>query len=271
MRGSDRARDRRESPAEPPGGLGRVIAATAAVLRTHGHRRMELEFRLGRSGPGGAFVAGVSEAHWRRLASALETSRHDGATRSDTVEYVQADGGRYAVPRGNRGESHPAGGAPTESPTESPTGDLAAAEHDEPGRAGRDPAASDGPAPAIKITHKERLHRLDYPAPAPHPWTVRASIALEVVERPPPGASGDPPPHRFRRTKDRTSYRFGPWTVDLTKATSNLPGELDNDDETFEVEVELADATVLFARPLEDVVRWGWGIACDMCALMQGE
>jgi hypothetical protein len=94
------------------------------------------------------------------------------------------------------------------------------------------------------------------------PWCARAGISLESIE------VGQPAPlpsqQRYRRRKFRRSYRYECWSFDLTRVSSNLPGQLDNDDETYEVEVELVDTSVLFVRPLDNVVMWGLELIRDM-------
>ena len=94
------------------------------------------------------------------------------------------------------------------------------------------------------------------------PWCARAGISLESIEigRPPPL----PSEQGVRRQKFRRSYRYRCWSFDLTRVTSNLPGHLDNDEETYEVEVELVDAGELFVRPLDNVVIWGLSLIKDM-------
>lgn len=112
--------------------------------------------------------------------------------------------------------------------------------------------------------HKKRLSDTDMNTTA-GPWCCRASLSLEEVD--PPGAAPPPGTHRFQRHKQRWSYVHRCWSIDLTRVTSNLPHQLDNDDVSYEIEIELRDTTELFARPLDNVLLWGWTMACDLCAM----
>ena len=115
--------------------------------------------------------------------------------------------------------------------------------------------------------HKQRMKDIDVDVSG-CPWTCRASMSLEVVD--PPSASCA---HecRYERHKLRWSYRYRCWSVDLTEVMSNLPHQLDNDGKSYEVEIELADTSELFARPMVDLATWGLVLAKDMCGLMIGD
>ena len=113
------------------------------------------------------------------------------------------------------------------------------------------------PRPAHWL-HKKRLHDVDTDTDTS--WSCRTSISLEQVGRGPPPTS-----HRFQRDKERWSFRHKCWSVDMTRVVSNLPHQLDNDDVSFEVEVELRDTGELFGRPLPHVLEWGWTIVTDLC------
>ena len=87
-----------------------------------------------------------------------------------------------------------------------------------------------------------------------------------------PGDAGPPPAHAtLERHKQRWSYRYRCWSIDLTRVTSNLPHQLDSDAPAFEIEIELADTTELFVRPVPCILEWGGMLVDDACSLMQGK
>lgn len=201
-----------------------VRAALAQVLRTYGHDRLELEFRLGMRG-GGAFVPGVSEARWEALKAQLDAgSLGAGVVVTDTRELISDDGsgGKYVVD-------------------------------------------CTGARPGYWM-HKKRLHNADFDTDSP--WSCRTSMSLEVVD-PADAARPLPTAHRFERHKQRWSYPWKCWSIDLTRVVSNLPHQLDNDGVSYEVEIELRDPAALFTRTTDDVLRWGWQLVTDMCGLLQ--
>lgn len=112
--------------------------------------------------------------------------------------------------------------------------------------------------------HKQRLADVDDDSLGP--WSVRASVSLEE----PDAAPAIKAFLKYERKKQRWSYRHRCWRIDLTRVSSNLPCQLDEDRETHEVEIELADQDVLFEKPVDYVVEWGWSLARDMCELMSG-
>lgn len=116
--------------------------------------------------------------------------------------------------------------------------------------------------------HKKRLADvdLDPEAGSTRPWTVRASVSLEEAD----GVRATGAELRYERHKRRWSYRHECWSVDLTIVRSNLPTHLDDDEEAYEVEIELVDQGVLFEKTVEHVVEWGWGLVEDMMGLMTG-
>lgn len=120
------------------------------------------------------------------------------------------------------------------------------------------------PAASGHWMHKQRMQDIDTDVPG-CPWTCRASLSLEVVD--PPSATPEGV-CKFERHKRRWSYRYRCWSVDLTEVMSNLPHQLDNDGKSYEVEIELADTSELFARPMVDIAAWGMMLAKDMCQLM---
>ena len=115
--------------------------------------------------------------------------------------------------------------------------------------------------------HKTRLGDVDVDptGDSQRPWSQRASVSLEEVESTPAQVA-----LKYERKKQRWSYRHECWSIDLTKVQSNLPSHLDEDQDCFEVEIELVDQGILFERPLDHVVQWGWRLADDMCRLMAG-
>lgn len=115
--------------------------------------------------------------------------------------------------------------------------------------------------------HKKRLADvdLDPSAASTRPWSVRASVSLEEAGDDVQASGLE---LRYERRKRRWSYRHECWSVDLTIVRSNLPSHLDDDEEAYEVEVELVDQGVLFEKTAEHVVAWGWGLVEDMMALM---
>lgn len=203
--------------------------SVAQALKTYGHQRLELEFRLGQRGAGG-FVPGVTQAAWEALKAALDESCGEGRAfrlvTSDTRELIAGDG------TGAKYVMDSAGGA------------------------------------APFWMHKKRLWDLDRDTGTP--WCCRASASLEVVDAPRREDAPRRPPasHRFERHKQRWSYRHRCWSLDLTRVASNLPHQLDNDDVSYEVELELVDTSELFARTLPNLLEWAHTMVADVCAMM---
>ena len=204
-----------------------LAAALVKALKTYGHERLELEFRLGHRAPGG-FVPGVSEGAWDALKARLDQSCGEGKAfrlvTTDTRELISGDGSgaKYVIDKA-------------------------------------------GATPPFWM-RKQRLWDVDRDTGTP--WGCRASASLEVVD--PPQAQPRPPPgtHRFERHKQRWSYRHRCWAFDLTRVASNLPHQLDNDSVSFEVEMELADPSELFARPVPNLLEWAHAMIHDLCAMM---
>lgn len=206
------------SRAERPEEL--LKARVRSTVRTYGHARLELEWRLGHLQ--GTFRPGVGADAWRRLQHALDASPAFTKSFAETVEHM-----------------------------------------------------GDG-APGLKRIHdvateetswmlKKRLADVD--ADARGPWSVRASVSMEEAEPAPPS----PPPLPYERRKQRWSYAHECWRVDLTRVRGNLPSQADEDRDTYEVELELADTGVLFERTLDWVLDWGWRVVDELCGLMTGE
>lgn len=112
----------------------------------------------------------------------------------------------------------------------------------------------------VNNTHwmtKTRVLTVDYPP------RVRVSLATEVVE--PVTETLSEKAFGYQRFKERTSYRYRCWSVDLTKVVSTA--DRDSDVTTYEVEIELIDKDELFVRPIWNVIHWGHTLANDMLQL----
>jgi hypothetical protein len=205
------------------GGLHREVAV---VLDTYGHRRLELEFRLGHRSVGGKFVPGLSKEGWERLKRALDipSKALDRVVVTETTEFICDDNSGAVAKTVQRN-----GGA------------------------------------APYWLHKKRLRDFDYEV-TDSPWACRVSLSLEDTQ---PTQQPRPSAPTFERHKQRWSYRYGCWAVELTRVRSNLPHQLDSDMLAYEVEIELVDVAVLFTRPLDNVLKWGWSIAADMSRLAE--
>lgn len=115
----------------------------------------------------------------------------------------------------------------------------------------------------VCVIHKKRLSDRDFSTDSP--WCARASLSLEEREDVP--AAGIK--HVYERRKKRWSYAFKCWSVDLTQVAGNLPHQLDDDRESYEVEIELRDTKELFVRTVDSIVHWGWDMVHDVCKLLQ--
>lgn len=115
---------------------------------------------------------------------------------------------------------------------------------------------------AVTIIHKKRLNDMDIDLA---PWTLRASLSLEETDRPndPPAVVRAANRAAFTRHKRRWRYLHKCWSVDLTRVQSNLPHQLDTDEDVYEIEIELVDTEELFVRPVNNVIAWGLQIARD--------
>lgn len=110
--------------------------------------------------------------------------------------------------------------------------------------------------------HKKRIVDTDAGIESA-PWTCRTSVSLEETST----SNGPPSRHTFERLKQRWSYVYKCWSIDLTRVQSNLPHQLDNDGMSFEIEIELKDTSEFFARPLAHIMEWGWSIVQDVARL----
>jgi hypothetical protein len=89
-------------------------------------------------------------------------------------------------------------------------------------------------------------------------FAMRTSLALEEQSvSAPPGTPLIKSNSQFatQRKKVRTSYTMGPWRVDFTRV-EQIP-ESNDVEETYEVEVELADNGVFFEKEIEQVLHEG--------------
>ncbi|AGE49045.1 mRNA capping enzyme beta chain [Acanthocystis turfacea Chlorella virus Br0604L] len=89
-------------------------------------------------------------------------------------------------------------------------------------------------------------------------FAMRTSLALEEKSTsPPPGTPIITSNSQFttQRKKMRASYMLGPWRVDFTRV-EQIPDNSDTE-ETYEVEVELADAGIFFEKEIEQVLHEG--------------
>ena len=206
----------------------RLVAALRSALGTYGHSRLELEWRLGHRQ--GQFRPGVGADAWRRLQTALDASPAFTKSFKETVERLGDVPGMKRIDSVSGGSDSSGGGG------------------------------------GSTWMHKKRLADvdLDPAAASTRPWSVRASVSLEEADE----AKATGGELRYERRKRRWSYRHECWSVDLTIVRSNLPSHLDDDEEAYEVEVELVDQGVLFEKTAEHVVEWGWGLVEDMMALM---
>lgn len=202
--------------------LGGLRASLAQVLRTYGHDRLELEFRLGHR-TAHKFVPGVTESGWQRLKARLDkpSSTLKQVVVSNTRELITDDGSgaKYVL----------------------------------------DPEQGTG-----FWMHKKRLCDTDIDTDSP--WCCRASMSLEALD---PAQRPAPTTHKYERHKQRWSYHYGCWSVDLTRVVSNLPHQLDNDGVSYEVEIELRDTAELFTRPADCLLQWGWDLVSDVCGMLQ--
>lgn len=189
-----------------------AMDAVRSSIRTYGHRRLEIEWRLGLMQPNG-FRPGITECEWMALKHALDESCAFTCEFKQTRECIAPDG-KLVLPDNT-------------------------------------------------WIFKKRLHTID--EKTQRAWTVRCSVCLEEQE-----LNSQEPTRKFKfeRHKRRWSYKYRCWSIDLTRVRSNLPEVLDNDCDTFEVEIELIDQDVLLVRPLDNVLEWGSKLVDDMCALM---
>ena len=193
-----------------------IATAYRQTLRDHGHRTIELEFRLGRRGAGGAFVAGVPKTQFDTLVNVLQRAPAFRESSVTTHERLNGTDSRYITTNGDES-----------------TG---------------------------RWQYKKKV------CVAPLDDGLRGAIAIEgsCSDPPPPGS----PPFAFFRTKKRTRFQWKCWSVDATRVTSNLPCHADNDEDIYEVEVELVDPDYLFDYTLDHLVHWGATLTKEIQGLL---
>lgn len=117
-----------------------------------------------------------------------------------------------------------------------------------------------GNGPPVWI-HKKRLHVED--SKRYHPWNIRTALSMEITEP----AQEHPQTWSFQRTKERYSFVYGAWTIDMTKVASVPPIDVDTE-HSYEVEIELTDHYEFFGKELVEIFRDGARIASDMIERM---
>ena len=208
-----------------------LLSRLRGALHRFGRERLELEFRLGHRDAKNGFRAGVAQEGWQRLKRTLDESAGWTRTHAVTVEQITGSGSKLIT------------------------------RHDDAAAAADD---------RQRWVHKRRLFDEDTDVRG-SPWCVRGSLSLEEPEPASPAAAAANGPFRYERRKERWSYRHRCWCVDMTRAVGNLPANLDDDRETYEVELELADTDELLVRPLDNLVDWGARVARDLCAMCSSD
>ncbi len=185
-----------------------IVQTLRDVIHDHGHKNVELEFRLGRV-INSNYVAGVPKATFDSLLRRLNTSPAFSKTEKTTLEKLNGTDARFVIENGDEARG--------------------------------------------RWCYKKKVFTTT--EPPKNGLVQRASISLEGHEHapPPPGS----PPFKYHRLKKRTSFVHECWTIDMTRVTSNLPGQFDNDEEIYEVEVELTGVDAFFVYMLEHLVAWG--------------
>jgi hypothetical protein len=194
-----------------------VVRSLRDTIHDHGHKNVELEFRLGRI-VNEQYVTGVTKATFDALLRHLEKSPAFSKNEKTTLEKLNGTDARFIIENGDE-----AGG---------------------------------------RWCYKKKVCTETAPGKENVP---RASVALEGHDHapPPPGS----PPFKYHRLKKRTSFVHECWTVDMTRVTSNLPGQFDNDEEMYEVEVELTGVDAFFVYTLEYLVEWGLHLLNELTSL----
>lgn len=184
-----------------------IVQSLRDVLHDHGHKNVELEFRLGRV-VNNNYIAGVPKATFDALLRLLERSPAFSKKECTTLEKLNGTDARFIIENGDEANGRWCYKKKVFSSTGS----------------GKD-------------------------------LVPRASISLEGHDHtpPPPGSL----PFKYHRLKKRTSFTHECWTVDMTRVTSNLPGQFDNDEEIYEVEIELTGVDAFFVYTLDHLVTWG--------------
>jgi hypothetical protein len=119
------------------------------------------------------------------------------------------------------------------------------------------------PAPPPRWMTKTKMATIDYETESA--LAARASVSIESFAP----ADPDPPPTTSRRIKSRRRFQWKCWAFDLTKVQSTLPGDLDNDDYSYEVEIELLDPGMLFERTMDSLAEWGMALVNDLLQMLK--
>jgi len=203
-----------------------IADAVWRAVNAHGHTGLELEFRLGHRLPGGTFSSNVGKDAFHKIQKVLDESTKlwDAVYDVDTIDLIHS------------GSKH-----------------VTTTQHTKDGQ----PL----PLPPPRWMTKTKIRAVDYDfSPKDTPFVARASIAIEQFAP----AEGQPPPTTARRIKHRRRYAYKCWAFDLTQVQSTLPGDLDNDDMSYEIEVELADPGMLFERTMDGIAEWGMALLEDL-------
>lgn len=104
--------------------------------------------------------------------------------------------------------------------------------------------------PPSYIMGKTKIHQHEIPIPDT-PYTVRFGIAIEKVL----DTNKATTQTGLIRRKKRTRYINGVWAFDLTEVTTT-GGDLD-DEETYEIELELLQPDILYQQTMDHIVEQG--------------
>ena len=189
------------------------------VIHDHGHKNVELEFRLGRM-VNNKYVAGVTKPTFESILRLLGKSPLFVKSEKTTLEKLNGTDMRFVIENGDESKGRWCYKKKVYVDTENGDGIV-----------------------------------------------QRVSIALEGHEHtpPPPGSA----PFKYHRLKKRTSFAYECWSIDLTRVTSNLPGHFDNDEEIYEVEVELTGIDAYFIYTFEHLTEWGSKLTANLQDLVK--
>lgn len=183
----------------------------------HGHKGMELEFRLGHHLPG-CFSPNVGKVPFFRLKKQMDAT----FPRTSYIETIEKIGQVKHVSTVHLVQA----GTPI-------------------------------PPPPPYCMTKTKVFQTDLEDLGP--YTIRVGIALEKV------VSQQTTNPRITRHKKRQRYFHKCWAFDLTEVVSN--GDLDNE-ESYEVELELVDTGILFEKTMDFVVHWGLDLVKDVVRML---
>lgn len=201
------------------------------ISNQHGHRGVELEFRLGHRLPGGTFSSNVRREAFAKVTETLKASK----TWTDVYEIHTID----MIHGGPAGGKH-----------------ITTTLHTKNGQ--------DLPVPPPAWQTKSKLPPVDFEFGGDCPFVGRASVAVEHFAP----APHDSPPTTARRIKHRTRYVWKCWAFDLTRVQSTLPGDLDNDEASYEIEIELVDTGMMFERTMDSLAEWGLALIGDVVKMV---